>query len=362
VKTNQRVLQAVQTDVHTLTDRNSTYHLEMHKIHLKAWTKRENMSREDILRTPNAQFEGLSDYDFQANFMAINGIHLHYVDEGEKEAQPILLMHGEPSWSYLYRKMIPPLRHEGFRVIAPDLIGFGKSDKFARTKDYSHTRHVDMMLEFIRRLQLRDITLFCQNWGGLIGLRVVGEEPNRFSRIIAANTGLPSAKGYKAAIGYPLFKLQIRRMGKVTMAQMQERTNLMTWVAFSRTIPELPIGDIMQMGTVTKLSPHVIRAYEAPFPDESYKAGARIFPYLVPSELSKNRKVWENVLTKWEKPFLTAFSDRDPITKGNEKYFQKMIPGARNREHVTVRGAGHFLQEDKSEELSQIILDFMQQK
>jgi haloalkane dehalogenase len=319
------------------------------------------MSREGILRTPDSRFENLPDYDFRANYMTINGLRIHYVDAGPKEAPPILLMHGEPSWSYLYRKMIPPLIKEGFRAIAPDLIGFGRSDKPLRTKDYSHTRHVDVVLQFVRNLNLRDITLFCQNWGGLIGLRVVGEDPNRFSRIIAANTGLPSAKGFKAIIGYPLFKLQIRRMGKVTQEQIQEHVNLMRWVAFSKTVPELPIGDIIQMATVSDLSSEVIRAYEAPFPDESYKAGARIFPYLVPSELSKNQKVWDNVLSKWEKPFLTAFSDRDPITRGNERYFQKMIPGAKGREHVIVRDAGHFLQEDKSEELSQLILDFIQQ-
>jgi len=319
------------------------------------------MPREGILRTPDSRFENLPDYNFQANYMDINGLRIHYVDEGPKEAPPILLMHGEPSWSYLYRKMIPPLMNEGFRLIVPDLIGFGKSDKPRRIKDYSHTKHVDVILEFVRNLNLRDITLFCQDWGGLIGLRVVGEEPNRFSRIIAANTGLPSAKGIKAKIGYPLFKLQIRRIGKVTQSQIEEHANLMRWVAFSKTVPELPIGAVIQMATVSNLSAEVIRAYEAPFPDESYKAGARIFPYLVPSELSKNQKVWDNVLSKWEKPFLTAFSDRDPITRGGEKYFQKMIPGAQNREHVTVKNAGHFLQEDKGQELSQIILDFIHQ-
>ncbi|MFW9960367.1 MAG: haloalkane dehalogenase [Candidatus Thorarchaeota archaeon] len=318
------------------------------------------MSREGILRTPDSRFENLPDYEFHANYMTINGLRIHYVDEGPKEASPILLMHGEPSWSYLYRKMIPPLVNEGFRTIVPDLVGFGKSDKPVRTKDYSHSQHVDIVLQFVRNLNLRDITLFCQNWGGLIGLRVVGEDPDRFSRIIAANTGLPSAKGFKATVGYPLFKLKIRRMGRVTQEQLKEDTNLMTWVAFSKTVPELPIGDIIQMATVSNLPSEVIKAYEAPFPDESYKAGARIFPYLVPSELAKNRKVWENVLIKWNKPFLTAFSDRDPITRGNDKYFQKMIPGAKNREHVTVKDAGHFLQEDKSAELSQLILEFIQ--
>jgi haloalkane dehalogenase len=319
------------------------------------------MPRERILRTPDARFEDLPDYDFQPNYMEIAGLRIHYVDEGPKDATPILLMHGEPSWSYLYRKMIPPLANEGFRVIAPDLFGFGKSDKPSRTSDYSHTRHVNVVHEFVRGLDLRNITLFCQDWGGLIGLRVVGEEPQRFSRIIAANTGLPSARGLRAIFGYPLFKIQIRRLGKVTQEQLQEHSNLMRWVAFSKTVSELPIGPILQMATMSNLSSDVIRAYEAPFPDESYKAAARIMPYLVPSELSKNRKVWDNVLSKWEKPFLTAFSDRDPITRGGERYFQKMIPGAKGQHHVTIRDAGHFLQEDKGEDLSQIILNFISQ-
>jgi haloalkane dehalogenase len=319
------------------------------------------MPIDHILRTPDTRFENLPDYDFQPNYIDIQGVRIHYLDEGSKEAPPILLMHGEPSWSYLYRKMIPPLVNENFRAIAPDLIGFGKSDKLPYTKDYSHTRHVNVILEFVQKLGLVDITLFCQDWGGLIGLRVVGEEPYRFSRIIAANTGLPSAKGIRAKIGYPLFKLQIKRIGKVTQEQLQEHTNLQRWVAFSKTVPELPIGDILQMATVSNLTSDVLRAYEAPFPDESYKAGARIFPYLVPSELSKNKKVWDNVLSKWNKPFLTAFSDRDPITRGGERYFQKMIPGAQGQEHVTIKNAGHFLQEDKGEELSQVILNFINQ-
>lgn len=316
------------------------------------------MPKEGILRTPDERFENLPDYNFQPNYVDIKGFRIHYVDEGPKEAPPILLLHGEPSWSYLYRKMIPPLVEAGYRTIAPDLLGFGKSDKLSKTKDYSYQGHVDIMAEFVKQLNPQNITLFCQDWGGLIGLRVVGEYPERFARIVAANTGLPSAKGIKAKIGYPLFKLQIRRLGTVTPKQFQENPNFMRWVAFSQTVPELPIGSLIQSSTVTNLSPEVVKAYDAPFPDASYKAGARIFPYLVPSQLSENKKVWDNVLTKWKKPFLTAFSDKDPITRGGERYFQKMIPGAQNREHVTIKDAGHFLQEDKGEELAQVILDF----
>jgi len=316
------------------------------------------MQREGILRTPEKRFENLPDYDFSPNYVEIKGLRIHYVDEGPQEAPPILLMHGEPSWSFLYRKMIPPLVESGYRTIAPDLMGFGKSDKPSRTKDHSYQKHVDILLEFVRQLNLENITMFCQDWGGLIGLRLVGEDPDRFARIIAANTGLPSAKGIKAKIGYPLFKLRIKRLGRITQEEFQRNTNLMTWVAYSQSVPELQIGDVVQSGTRTDLSDEVVKAYDAPFPDASFKAGARILPYLVPSQLSENRKVWDNVLSKWEKPFLTAFSDKDPVTRGGERYFQRMIPGAQNREHVTIKDAGHFLQEDKGEELAEVILDF----
>ena len=317
------------------------------------------MPTEGILQTPESRFDNLPGYPFTPNYIEIEGLRIHYVDEGPEDAQPVLLLHGEPSWSYLYRKMIPPLKEAGFRTIAPDFVGFGRSDKLPRIKDYSYQMHVDLMVHFVRRLNLENITLFCQDWGGLIGLRVVGEEPSRFARIVASNTMLPSAKGLKARIGYPLFKLQLRRMGTVTPEQLQENPNFMGWVALSRTVPELPIGELVQSATVTNLSPEVVSAYDAPFPDESFKAGARIFPYLVPSQLAQNQKVWDNELTKWEKPFLTAFSDNDPITKGGEKYFQKKIPGARGQDHVTIEGAGHFLQEDKGEELAQVIINFM---
>ena len=316
------------------------------------------MPNEQILRTPEFRFENLPGYPFTPNYVEIEGLRVHYIDEGPEGAPLVLMMHGEPSWSYLYRKMIPPLVDAKFRAIAPDLIGFGRSDKLQRTKDYSYQMQVNVMLEFVRNLNLQNITLFCQDWGGLIGLRVVGEDPERFARIIVANTGLPSAKGLNAKIGYPLFKFRIRRLRRIAEEEFRRNPNLMTWVAYSQSVPEIPIGDIVQSATVTKLSSEVVRAYEAPFPDASYKAGPRIMPYLVPSQLSENRKVWDTVLTKWRKPFLTAFSDKDPITRGGERYFQKMIPGAQNREHVTIKNAGHFLQEDKGEEIAQVILDF----
>jgi haloalkane dehalogenase len=314
-----------------------------------------------ILRTPEASFENLQAYPFSPNYVEIDGLRIHYVNEGPQDAPPVLLMHGEPSWSYLYRKMIPLLNDEGLRTIAPDLVGFGRSDKLPRTKDYSYQMHVDIMTEFVKQLNLQTITLFVQDWGGLIGLRVLAEEPDRFARVVAANTGLPAMKGIKGRLGAMLFRLRVMREGTVTMEELQKRPGFARWVAYSRTAPTLPIGDILQFSTVTDLPPEVIQAYEAPFPDEQYKAGARIFPSLVPTQLRANQRVWDEVLSKWEKPFLTAFSDLDPITAGGERIFQRRIPGAQNREHVTIKGAGHFLQEDKAEELVQVIMDIVRE-
>jgi haloalkane dehalogenase len=319
------------------------------------------MPYKGILRTPDSRFENLPDYPFSPNYIEIDGLRVHYVDEGPQDAPPILLLHGEPSWSYLYRKMIPPLNAAGFRTVAPDLVGYGRSDKLSRTKDYSYQMQVDIMVEFVKQLNLQNITLFCQDWGGLIGLRVLGDQPDRFARVIAANTALPSAKGIKGLIGFTVFKFQLLREGKVSYAELMERPTFLRWVAYSRTAPTLPIGQIIQGATTTKLPPEVIQAYEAPFPDEEHKASSHIYPTLVFSQLRENRRVWDNVLSKWEKPFLTAFSDRDPITAGEERLFQKLIPGAQNREHITIKNAGHFLQEDKSEELVQVILNFIRE-
>lgn len=317
------------------------------------------MPKLEVLRTPDERFEHLQDYDFKPNYVEIDNLRIHYVDEGPKTAAPILLMHGEPSWSYLYRKMIPPLVNEGLRVIAPDLMGFGRSDKLLKMKDYSYQKHVTIMLEFLDIIDPMNITLFCQDWGGLIGLRLVGEYPDIFSRIIAANTGFPSAGLIASRIGPFLFKREVMKQGTLTNEDLQKDLNLVRWVAYSRTTPVFDIGDILQAATTTTLSDEVLRAYRAPFPSEAYKAGARIFPSLIPTQLAENQKVWDKVLSKWEKPFLTAFSDSDPITAGEEKLFQRKIPGAQGREHVTIKNAGHFLQEDKGEELVQVILDFI---
>jgi haloalkane dehalogenase len=263
------------------------------------------------------------------------------LDEGDKNAsETVLMLHGEPSWSFLYRKMIPIVANTGCRVIAPDLFGFGKSDKFADAEDYSYAMHVESVKTLIERLDLRNITLVCQDWGGLIGLRVAAENSDRFARILAANTGLPTGD-----------------------EEMPKAFKL--WLAFSQKVPFLPIGRIIKMGCKTSLSKETVAAYEAPFPDKKFKTGARTFPALVPTApddpaSEANRAAWE-VFRKWEKPFLTAFSDGDPITRGAERKFQQLIPGAKNHPHTIIKGAGHFLQEDKGEELAQVAVDFIAQ-
>jgi haloalkane dehalogenase len=291
-----------------------------------------------MLRTPDLRFEGLTDYPFNPNYIEVDGLRLHYVDEGGNDDETVLMMHGEPTWSYLYRKMIPVVARAGYRVVAPDLAGFGKSDKPAEMSEYSYQSHVNWITGLIQKLDLRNITLVCQDWGGLIGLRIAAEQEERFKRITAANTFLP--------------------MGKGTSSDA-----FIQWREYSQKTPVLNIGNIVNSGCVKKLDPNTISAYDAPFPDETYKAGARIFPTLVPitpddPAVPANLKAWE-VLSRWEKPFLTAFSDSDPITRGGDAYFQKTIPGTRGMKHVTIREAGHFLQEDKGEEWAEIIVDFI---
>lgn len=257
--------------------------------------------------------------------------------------------------------MIPPLVENGFRVIAPDLIGFGKSDKLVNQKDHSYELHVSVMTELVEKLDLRDVNLFVQDWGGLIGLRVVHNLPNRFARIMAANTGFSKAKGWKGFFGHTLFKRKIKNMGKVTGKELNEKPGFVTWVAYSQTIDEFRVGDIIQGSTTSELSDEIIRAYDAPFPDDTYKAGPRVMPMLVTSQLRKNQKVWDTTFKNWNKPFMTAFSDKDPITKGGYKSYQRDIPGAASIDHHTTENAGHFLQEDKGPELAQLMIKFIEE-
>lgn len=316
-----------------------------------------------IFRTPDARFENLPDFPFSPNYIELDGLRFHYVDEGPRDGSVVLLLHGEPTWSYLYRHMIPPLVAAGHRVIAPDLMGFGRSDKPARTEDHTHQRHVAQMRALVVALDLNDITLFVQDWGGLIGLRVLAEEPERFGRVIVANTGLPSADGLRGYIGYPLFRIFLWWEGTVTWEELTEAPSFIRWVAYSRSVTDMPVGRIVAMvsgGGEDAPSPDLVAAYDAPFPDARYKAGPHIMPYLVPSELRRNADAWK-VLEQWEKPFLTAFGDSDPITRGGEVEFQERIPGARNRNHLTIEGAGHFLQESHGPQLAAAIIRFMQE-
>ncbi len=294
----------------------------------------------EIRRTPDERFANLPGYNFEPHYIEISGLRLHYLDEGPRDAAPVLMLHGEPSWCYLYRKLIPIVTGAGYRAVAPDLIGFGRSDKPTRREDYSYQFHVDMVAAFIKMLDLHELTLVCQDWGGLLGLRIAAEHPARFARIVAANTFLPTGD-HAPSEGF------------------------LRWRQYSQTVENFHAGGIVKGGCLKELPAEVIAAYNAPFPDDSYKAGARQFPLLVPTRpddpaADANRRAWE-VLRRWEKPFLTAFSDNDPVTRGGDKIFQKLIPGAQGQPHLTITGAGHFLQEDKGEELAQVIVDFIGQ-
>jgi haloalkane dehalogenase len=293
----------------------------------------------DALRTPDACFANLPGYPFAPRYVDIEGMRLHYVDEGEASAAPVLMLHGEPSWSYLYRKMIPIVTAAGLRAVAPDLFGFGRSDKPASQDDYTYEAHVRWITAFVEALDLRGITLVCQDWGGLIGLRVAAEQPGRFARIVAANTYLPTGDD-------PPGEAFLR------------------WQNFSQTTPVFDVGRIVAGGCRTKLPDDVVAAYSAPFPDDSFKAGARIFPTLVPTKpddpaFEATRRAWA-VLKTWEKPFLCAFSDEDPITRGAERRFQQLVPGCNGQPHTTIAGGGHFLQEDRGEELAKVVVSFIE--
>jgi haloalkane dehalogenase len=298
----------------------------------------------DVVRTPEERFDDLPGYPFEPHYLEIadgdgGTLRVHHVDEGDAAAPVVLLLHGEPSWSYLYRHMIPVLVDAGLRAVAPDLVGFGRSDKPSRRQDYTYARHVRWLTaHVIEGLGLRDVTLVCQDWGGLLGLRLVAAHPDRFARVVAANTFLPTGD---------------RPAGEAFLA----------WQRYSQEAPELPVGRIVDGGCTTALDETVIAGYDAPFPDETYKEGARQFPLLVPTspddpEAGPNREAWK-VLEAFEKPFLCAFGDSDPITAGADKGLRSRIPGTQGQPHTTIEGAGHFLQEDKGPALAQVVATFV---
>lgn len=292
-----------------------------------------------VLRTPDSAFATIRDFPFAPHYLEIadpddgTRLRVHYIDEGPRDAPVVLMMHGEPSWCYLYRHMIGPVVAAGYRVVAPDLIGFGRSDKPARKTDYSYARHVGWMRQWIEALDLSRMTLACQDWGSLIGLRLVAEMPDRFAGVALSNGGLPEG-------GSPPRAFAI-------------------WRAFSRWSPVFPIGRIVNAGAKRALSAAEIAAYDAPFPDSSYKAGARIFPSFVPFEnnvaIPDQKRAWQ-VFEQWDKPFLCCFSDGDPVTRGGEARFIGRVPGTAGQPHRTLKG-GHFIQENDPQGFVQAILD-----
>ncbi len=295
----------------------------------------------DVLRTPDSRFENLHGYPFAPHYVDVaasdtDSLRMHYVDEGASDASPVVLLHGEPTWSYLYRTMIPPLVEGGHRVLAPDLIGFGRSDKPSATSDYTYLRHVEWVTSWFESLDLQDVTLFVQDWGSLIGLRVAAEQSDRVGRIVVANGFLPAG-------------------------QQPANIAFRTWRAAARYSPVFPCGRIVSVGTVTKVSKDIRAGYDAPFPDKSFQAGARAFPQLVPTSaddpaIPANRAAWE-ALGRWEKPFLCVFGAKDPILGRADRPLIDHVPGAAGQPHDRINGS-HFVQEDCGPELAARMLSW----
>ena len=300
--------------------------------------------RPGVYRTPDARFENLPGFDFEPHYLEIDGYRVHYLDEGPADGEVILLLHGEPTWAYLFRKMIPVLVEAGHRCIVPDLIGFGRSDKPASMDTHTYKFHVDAMTKLVETLDLQQATFFGQDWGSLIGLRVVAENEERFARVVLSNAGLP--------VG-----------GAAGPEDFPENSAFIRWKRRNQAMidaGDIPTGRMLATNTG---DPSIAAAYDAPFPEPAYKAGALIMPQRVPvfaddPANEANRKAWE-VFERWEKPFLTAYGDRDPITRGGEVLFQRRVPGAQGQPHVKVEGAGHFIQETHGEELAGIINEFI---
>ena len=305
------------------------------------------------LRTPEHRFNDLPDYPYSPHYIEVSDsqygpLRMHYVDHAGTGNTPVVLMlNGEPSWSYAYRKVIAAVADAGYRAVAPDHIGFGRSDKLPDRQDYSYQKFVDWMIDFVQQLDLHNIVLLCQDWGGPIGLRTLAALPDRFAAVIAANTLLPSCEPPPNGVSpWP--------------GQLIE-----DWVAATRAADDLPVADIVNGVCVSPLSPSIKAAYDAPFPDASYKAAALEFPSLIPTAADmpgcqENRRAWQ-VLDNWHKPFVTAFSDQDPSTGAWQAVFQQRIPGADHHHHTEITGAGHFVQEEQPQQLAQVVIGLLQQ-
>lgn len=326
----------------------------------------------EFVRTPIDQFENLKDFPFEPHYVEVDAgdgdqLRVHYLDEGDGEL--ILCMHGQPSWSYLYRKMIPLLVDAGFRVVAPDLVGFGKSDKPVNRNDYTYANHVFWMNGFLETLDLTDITLVAQDWGSLIGFRLVAENEHRFARVVASNGALPDGTGIPEEMSSKLHEmladtpaLPAHEMFVKLAGPMEDRPQFMYWVRHCDEHPDFHPAEVMK-SSLKHCDEEEYRAWAAPFPAEEYMAGARQFPSLVPiipdnPAIPANRAAWR-ALEKFEKPWITAYGDADPVTKGAEQRFIETIPGAKGQAHTIIKGAGHFIQDDAGPELAQVVVDFI---
>ena len=293
----------------------------------------------EFITTPISCFDDIKDFPYEPNYVAYKGMQMHYIDEGDKSGEIILALHGEPTWSYLYRKFIPILSSK-YRFIAPDFLGFGKSSKPVNMDDYTYSLHYDSLKNFIDTLQLKDITLVVQDWGGLIGLGVLGEFPELFKRVVILNTAL--SDGRKLPLSFK------------------------AWQAFAKYHPDLPVGKIVRKACARPMSDKVMAAYDAPFPEKKYKAGARIFPSLAPSTKNADGVLQMNraakVLSEWKKPAIILFSDKDQILGKMVHFFYKLMPAAHEQKRITIENAGHFLQEDAGETIATYIDEFIQEK
>ncbi|WP_196889466.1 haloalkane dehalogenase [Aureivirga sp. CE67] len=314
----------------------------------------------NILQTPEDRFEDLKDYPFASNYMDLNGVKMHYLEEGKGNLRTIFLFHGQPTWSYLYRKMIPLLVEAGFHVIAPDLIGFGKSDKPENTEMHTYSNHVEWMQLFVRKMGIQNAIAFMQDWGGMIGLRVLAENPNWLDHLIVSNTALAEVKGIGKWIFPKVMHWMANSKKNVTVSDFKENQNFKYWAGYFSNPKHLEIGEIVQILTTYNLSEEEKLAYDAPFLNKKYEAGPRTMPRIIATDLNEVNEAWRK-LKEWKKPVLTLFSDKDPFLAkaGYDKKFQKNFKGAKNQPHDIITNASHFLQEDQPEMLVDFVVKWL---